>query len=404
MSNPHGETNIEALPVNETEAVSGLLSMLLEQWDDVPMDDVSLEIAEDIPTTLEIVALPGIAQLSVSIENLSDGQQHEVESELDVLEPESLSELFAAIPIQDEDEQPEFVAVVPQSTFALEDFELEDFDEYSFDEQIPEAFAVAVPLEEPELAEDSSDVGDELSNAIFDVDGYDDMQFYCLPSAPEQSSEPAILQATEESSLDDEALVGDDDLLGLLLSGVAVGVAELETAPEAVIEAAPEAVVVPEPPPVPIKELGPPERFVVFRLAEKSYGIAMQRVLETDRMPQVTFVPGLPSSLRGITNLRGDILPIVDLRQLLGWGETELTAGNRLIVVKSTADSQVGLIVDALGGLGTFGVDRSGGVERSGNAVENELLNGSGEHKGQQVNVLDLDKVFTATELQELAA
>ncbi len=400
MSNPHGETNIEALPVAETEAVSGLLSMLLEQWDDVPVDDVSLEIAEDIPTTLEIVALPGIAQLSVSIENLSDGQQqHEVEAELDVLEPESLSELFAAIPIQDEDEQPEFVAAVPQSTFALEDFELEDLDEYSFDEQIPEAFAVAVPLEEPELAEDSSDVGDELSNAIFDVDGYDDMQFYCLPAAPEQSSEPATLLATEESSLDDEALVGDDDLLGLLLSGVAVGVAEMVAAPDADAVSA-----VPEPPPAPIKELGPPERFVVFRLAEKSYGIAMQRVLETDRMPRVTFVPGLPSSLRGITNLRGDILPIIDLRQLLGWGETELTAGNRLIVVKSTADSQVGLIVDALGGLGTFGVDRSGGVERSGNAVENELLNGSGEHKGQQVNVLDLDKVFTATELQELAA
>lgn len=399
MSNPHGETNIEALPVNETEAVSGLLSMLLEQWDDVPMDDVSLEIAEDIPTTLEIVALPGIAQLSVSIENLSDGQQHEVEAELDVLEPESLSELFAAIPIQDEDEEPEFVAAVPQSTFALEDFELEDFEEYSFDEQMPEAFAVAVPLEEPELAEDASDVGDELSNAIFDVDGYDDMQFYCLPAAPEQSSEPETLLATEESSLDDEALVGDDDLLGLLLSGVAVGVAEMVAAPDADAVAA-----VPEPPPAPTKELGPPERFVVFRLAEKSYGIAMQRVLETDRMPQVTFVPGLPSSLRGITNLRGDILPIVDLRQLLGWGETELTAGNRLIVVKSTADSQVGLIVDALGGLGTFGVDRSGGVERSENAVENELLNGSGEHKGQQVNVLDLDKVFTATELQELAA
>ncbi len=400
MSNPHGETNIEALPVNETEAVSGLLSMLLEQWDDVPVDDVSLEIAEDIPTSLEIVALPGIAQLSVSIENLSDGQQHEVEAELDVLEPESISEMFAAIPIQDEDEQAEFVAADAQSTFALEDFELEDLDEDSFDEQIPEAFAVAVPLEEPELAEDATDVGDELSNAIFDVDGYDDMQFHCLPATPEQSSEPETLLATEESSLDDEALVGDDDLLGLLLSGVAVGVAELETAPEA----APEAVAVPEPPPAPIKGLGPPERFVVFRLAEKSYGIAMQRVLETDRMPQVTFVPGLPSSLRGITNLRGDILPIVDLRQLLGWGETELTAGNRLIVVKSTADSQVGLIVDALGGLGTFGVDRSGGVERSGNAVENELLNGSGEHKGQQVNVLDLDKVFTATELQELAA
>ena len=397
MSNPHGETNIEALPVNETEAVSGLLSMLLDQWDDVPMDDVSLEIAEDIPTTLEIVALPGIAQLSVSIENLSDGQQqHEVEAELDVLEPESLSEMFAAIPIQDEDEQAEFVAEVPQSTFALEDFELEDFDEYSFDEQIPEAFAVNVPLEEPETAEDATDVDDELSNAVNDIDDHDDMQFYSSSAAPEESAEPETLLATEESSLDDEALVGDDDLLGLLLSGVAVGVAE--------IEAAPEAVAVAEPPPAPIKELGPPERFVVFRLAEKSYGIAMQRVLETDRMPQVTFVPGLPSSLRGITNLRGDILPIVDLRQLLGWGETELTAGNRLIVVKSTADSQVGLIVDALGGLGTFGVDRSGGVERSGNAVENELLNGSGEHKGQQVNVLDLDKVFTATELQELAA
>ena len=157
------------------------------------------------------------------------------------------------------------------------------------------------------------------------------------------------------------------------------------------------------------KEIGPLAKFVIFRLAEEVYAIPLQRVLETDRMPRVTFVPGLPASLRGITNLRGDILPIVDLRQIFGLGETELTAGHRLLVVKSNDDSQVGLIVDALGGLGTFGIDQSPSQsQQDERQIENEeikqLMNGRGEHKGQTVNVLDLDKVFTVTELQELAA
>ena len=60
--------------------------------------------------------------------------------------------------------------------------------------------------------------------------------------------------------------------------------------------------------------------------------------------------------------------------------------------------------MDALGGLGTFGIDLSPDEQQIENEEIKQLLNGRGEHKGQTVNVLDLDKVFTITELQELAA
>ena len=116
-------------------------------------------------------------------------------------------------------------------------------------------------------------------------------------------------------------------------------------------------------------------------------------------------VPGLPATLRGISNLRGDIIPIIDLRQVLGMGETELTVANRLVVVRAINDSSIGLIVDGLGGLGSFWVDRT--IQSSTENAESgspQLVNGRGEHKGQSVDVIDLDKMFLATELQELAA
>lgn len=272
------------------------------------------------------------------------------------------------------------------------------------------------PAGEPSLVEkqelSEADLRMLFDSLMRDTGGFDETgDEACSPlveATLQTSAEPLEIE-----SFDSALAESDDNLLGLLLGGITAihqtpefeSLAGKETQslqPQPIVE--PPAAKVEPPAPK-----GPVERFVVFRLGMDSYAVPLQRVVETDRMPRVTFVPGLPASLRGISNLRGDIIPIVDLRHAMGLGETEITVANRLVVVRAAGESSVGLIVDGLAGLGAFWVDRTGrrqAPEETGNkeTVNTQLLNGCGEHKGQPVEVLDLDKVLLATELQELAA
>ena len=267
------------------------------------------------------------------------------------------------------------------------------------DESIEPAAVEAIEAaEEAELGED--DLRMLFDSLVSDSGGFEEIaEVEFAEEAYQTADEPREIESFEPISA-----ASDENLLGLLLGGITAihQVSQIEPEPE---PQQPQPQATAEPP----APKGPVERFVVFRLGTDSYAVPLQRVVETDRMPRVTFVPGLPASLRGISNLRGDIIPIIDLRHAMGMGETEITVTNRLVVVRVAAESSVGLIVDGLAGLGAFWVDRSEGrkkPEQTGGAetVNTQLLNGCGEHKGQPVEVLDLDKVLLATELQELAA
>ncbi len=436
MSNQQGESKLESTTLGATpapEGVDGLLSLLLEQWDEQAIDS-SLEPEEQAVATAsqpESEAMTSIASINASVENLSRGEApvstEAVEQEqfrhdlgqlldnqetslttelsedleeqqivLDKVAEESLVLLFDSIPLLDgAKEIPAESEPVAEARQTIEEESAKEASSNTSQYQIEPARII--PLEPSILFAEPAEESVELSTIdapsqhenVVDDAALDNLFQSLLGSTEPEIVVPSLDQIEAEGP-SSEPISAEADLLGSLLAGMAdkeVTLEKLASHPQ------PSA-----------REIGPPSKFVIFRLAEQVYAIPMQRVLETDRMPRVTFVPGLPSSLRGITNLRGDILPIVDLRQLFGLGETELTAGHRLLIVKSNDNSQVGLIVDALGGLGTFGIDRSPDLQQIENQELKQLLNGCGEHKGQTVNVLDLDKVFTVTELQELAA
>jgi purine-binding chemotaxis protein CheW len=87
-------------------------------------------------------------------------------------------------------------------------------------------------------------------------------------------------------------------------------------------------------------------RYVLFSVAGAYYAAPQSFVSELDRVPAITFVPNVPPWLRGITNRRGDILSVVDLRTLLGLERLPTGAG-RLLVVRLRDDScTLGLLVD----------------------------------------------------------
>lgn len=88
-----------------------------------------------------------------------------------------------------------------------------------------------------------------------------------------------------------------------------------------------------------------PETWVGFRLRDELFGFSVEHVHEVVRVETLTRVPHAPFPVRGITTLRGQILPVVDLRRRLGLGETEILPESRILVV-SSRDRTLGLLVE----------------------------------------------------------
>lgn len=93
-------------------------------------------------------------------------------------------------------------------------------------------------------------------------------------------------------------------------------------------------------------------RYLTFRLGRQSYGIGVLRIREIIRMTEITFVPQLPEYFKGVINLRGKVIPILDLRSKFQIADVEDTERTCIVVVQVKSSrgghSLLGLIVDAV--------------------------------------------------------
>lgn len=88
------------------------------------------------------------------------------------------------------------------------------------------------------------------------------------------------------------------------------------------------------------------KQFVVFKLDDEEYGIDILRVKTIEKMSEITRVPKTSSYVKGVINLRGEIVPIIDLKERFNLGESALTENTRIIIVYYD-ETIVGLIVDS---------------------------------------------------------
>lgn len=146
------------------------------------------------------------------------------------------------------------------------------------------------------------------------------------------------------------------------------------------------------------------ERFVVFRLQGVSYGLHMRLVREVERIGRVTQVPGAPRLIRGLINLRGEILPLVDTRLLLELEPvTGPPSGYLLVVQADLEEPPVALLVDELGGVAL--VDRAAVAAdpvQPGQSMAAHTL-GTAEHRGRSVLLLDHRNLVTPEALMASA-
>ncbi len=135
------------------------------------------------------------------------------------------------------------------------------------------------------------------------------------------------------------------------------------------------------------------EHVVIFRLADEHYALDIQAVQEIVRMQAITSIPGADAWVEGITNLRGRVVPVIDLRRRCNVPAGDHTPETRIVVVGSP-NGMVGLIVDAVSEVMRIPADQ---VEPHSGIVkvpENSYLRGVAKLDDRLISLMDLEGVL----------
>ena len=140
---------------------------------------------------------------------------------------------------------------------------------------------------------------------------------------------------------------------------------------------------------------------VSFKLGSEEYGVDIAQVQEINRMVAVTHVPRAPQFMEGVINLRGQLIPIIDLRTRFGMPRAEHTKNTR-IVVTEIGTKRVGMVVDSVSEVLRLPVDQVEPAPEMITGVETEYIRGVGKIEDRLIILLDLAKIITGSEKREL--
>jgi purine-binding chemotaxis protein CheW len=149
-------------------------------------------------------------------------------------------------------------------------------------------------------------------------------------------------------------------------------------------------------------------RYLTFRCGSESYGIRVLSVREIIRQAPITSVPRTPEYVRGVLNLRGRIIPVIDLKQRFGQGVAELGDRTCIVVVQISYASrdtiQMGLIVDAVEEVANISQADVAQTPDFGSNVDTSFLLGMAKVGGAVKALLNLDCVLTGEQIDGVAA
>ena len=144
------------------------------------------------------------------------------------------------------------------------------------------------------------------------------------------------------------------------------------------------------------------KQLISFTVGEEGYGIELLKVKEVIRTRQLTWLPKAPSCVKGIINLRGDVIPIVDLRDRFGLEPTEQTAMTRVIVVE-VAGRLVGMVVDSASQVVRVPADQFDPPPPVMGAASRDFITAVGKMGDKLVIMIDVDKILSTEEMGQIS-
>jgi purine-binding chemotaxis protein CheW len=148
-------------------------------------------------------------------------------------------------------------------------------------------------------------------------------------------------------------------------------------------------------------------KYLTFALAKEEYGLEILKVREINGYMDITPVPQTPGYVKGVINLRGQVIPVIDLRAKFGMESKEITEQTCIIVVEVHRNGQkaeMGIVVDRVQEVIYIAGDQIQETPEFGAAVDTDFILGLGK-VGKSVKILlDIDKVLSDADLNGIKA
>ena len=149
------------------------------------------------------------------------------------------------------------------------------------------------------------------------------------------------------------------------------------------------------------------DQYLTFFMRGEEYAVGILRVKEIIEYETVTRVPTTPPHVRGVINLRGAVLPVVDLAAKFGHGETQPGRTTCIVIVETQLRGEnlaVGLLADSVSQVVDLDAADIEPPPSFGTNVRVDFLVGMGKLEGRLILVLDIDRVLTPVEMEDLEA
>ncbi|MCW8859728.1 MAG: chemotaxis protein CheW [Deltaproteobacteria bacterium] len=144
------------------------------------------------------------------------------------------------------------------------------------------------------------------------------------------------------------------------------------------------------------------DKYLTFHLAGEDYGIEIQFVIEIIGIQAITEVPDMPTFIRGVINLRGKVIPVMDVRARFGL-EDRAYDDRTCIIVVNIDGTEVGLVVDEVSEVADIPEVNVEPPPKTGRSAEGSYIQGMGKINTDVKILLDVHKLLFSGEMQEIA-
>jgi len=144
-------------------------------------------------------------------------------------------------------------------------------------------------------------------------------------------------------------------------------------------------------------------QYLTFKLESEIFALGITQVREVLEFDRVTKVPQTPDMMRGVINLRGSVVPVIDLKLKFGMGETQKDVNTCVIIVEIDLDGEttlIGALADSVQEVIDLEPEQIEPPPKIGTRLNTDLIRGMGKRGDEFIIILQIEKVFTLDELE----
>ena len=134
-------------------------------------------------------------------------------------------------------------------------------------------------------------------------------------------------------------------------------------------------------------------QYIKIKMGDEMFGIDIKHIDNIVRMQSITRVPKMPAFIKGVINLRGEVIPVISMRLKMDLPEDEITKKTRIIVIKLEQEGNVGFIVDEVKEVVTLLGSEIEKITYNTKDEKASLINAVGKHNGELISLFDLNAI-----------